>query len=210
MMSDFKKLELKEVVIVEGKYDKIRLQSVISSTIITLNGFRVFKDKETQSLIKKLAVSRGILVMTDVDSAGFVLRNFLKGIVSENTIKHCYIPTVYGKEKRKTEFSKEGKLGVEGIDRDSLVNAILKSGATINGEEKKENTREITKMDLFDSGLCGMGNSKIMREKFLIYIGLPKYLSTNAMISALNCLYSFEEFNETLNKFINTEVNYES
>ena len=113
-MSDFEKLELKEAVIVEGKYDKIRLQSVITSTIITLNGFRVLKDKEAQSLIRRLAKTRGILVMTDVDSAGFVLRNFLRGIVSEDSIKHCYIPTVFGKEKRKAEYSKEGKLGVEG------------------------------------------------------------------------------------------------
>lgn len=210
-MSDFKKLELKEAVIVEGKYDKIQLQNVISSPIITLNGFRVFKDKEAQSLIKRLAKSRGILIMTDVDSAGFVLRNFLKGIVDEKSIKHCYIPTVYGKEKRKSEYSKEGKLGVEGIDRESLANAILKSGATINGEKERENVREITKMDFFDFGLCGMDNSKIMREKLLEYLKLPKYLSTNAMLSAVNCLFSFEEFNEILNKFYNImEVNYES
>ena len=210
MMSEMKKLELKEAVVVEGKYDKMRLQTVISSSIITLNGFRVFKDKEAQSLIRRLAKTRGILVMTDVDSAGFVLRNFLKGIACEDSIKHCYIPTVFGKEKRKREYSKEGKLGVEGIDRESLVNAILKSGATINGEKKKENTREITKMDLYDFGLCGMDNSKIMREKLLLYLKLPPYLSTNAMISALNCLYSFKEFNDILNKFLNTEVNYES
>ncbi len=210
-MSEFKKLELKEAVIVEGKYDKIQLQNVISSPIITLNGFRVFKDKEAQSLIKRLANSRGILIMTDVDSAGFVLRNFLKGIVGEKDIKHCYIPTVYGKEKRKSEYSKEGKLGVEGIDRESLVNAILKSGATINGEKKEENVREITKMDFFDFGLCGRDNSKIMREKLLEFLELPKYLSTNAMLSAVNCLYSFEEFKEILNKFYNImEVNYES
>ena len=209
-MSEFKKLDLKEAVIVEGKYDKIQLQNVISSPIITLNGFRVFKDKEAQSLIKRLAQSRGILIMTDVDSAGFVLRNFLKGIVDEKSIKHCYIPTVFGKEKRKREYSKEGKLGVEGIDRESLVNAIIKSGATINGEKARENVREITKMDFFDYGLCGMGNSKIMREKLLEYLELPQYLSTNAMISAVNCLYSFEEFNEILNKFYTMEVNHES
>lgn len=210
-MPEFEKLSLKEAVIVEGKYDKIHLKNVISSPIITLNGFRVFKDREAQSLIRRLADTRGILVMTDVDSAGFVLRNFLRGLVDEKSIKHAYIPTVYGKEKRKETGSKEGKIGVEGIDRTSLVNAIIKSGATINGEVKHKNDREITKMDFYEFGLCGMDNSKIMREKLLGFLELPPYLSTNAMITAVNCLYSFEEFNEILNKFKkNMEVNYES
>ncbi|MBQ6625915.1 MAG: DUF4093 domain-containing protein [Ruminococcus sp.] len=200
-MSDAEKLSLKEVVIVEGKYDKIRLQSLISSPIITLNGFRIFKDKEAQTLIRKLAVSRGILIMTDVDSAGFVLRNFLKGIVDEKSIKHCYIPVVYGKEKRKTEYSKEGKLGVEGINSTLLAQAIKNSGATINGVKSDVTAREITKMDFFDFGLCGRDNSAKMREQVLRYLSLPEYLTTNAMISAVNCLYTYDEFNEILNKF---------
>ena len=102
-MPDFEKLNIKEAVVVEGKYDKIKLQSIISSTIITLNGFRVFKDKEAQTLIRNIAATRGILIMTDVDSAGFVLRNFLNGIVDKSHVKHCYIPTIFGKEKRKAE-----------------------------------------------------------------------------------------------------------
>ncbi len=199
-MGDTEKLSLKEVVIVEGKYDKIRLQSVISSPIITLNGFRIFKDKEAQTLIRKLALSRGILIMTDVDSAGFVLRNFLKGIVDENTIKHCYIPTIYGKEKRKTECSKEGKLGVEGIDSTLLAQAIKNSGATINGVKSDVTAREITKMDFFEFGLCGGDNSAKMRAEVLNYLSLPPYLTTNAMVSAVNCLYTYDEFNEILNK----------
>ena len=182
-MSDAEKLSLKEVVIVEGKYDKIRLQSLISSPIITLNGFRIFKDKEAQTLIRKLAVSRGILIMTDVDSAGFVLRNFLKGIVDEKSIKHCYIPVVYGKEKRKTEYSKEGKLGVEGINSTLLAQAIKNSGATINGVKSDVTAREITKMDFFDFGLCGRDNSAKMREQVLRYLSLPEYLTTNAVIA---------------------------
>lgn len=210
-MSDFEKLTLKEAVIVEGKYDKIQLQNVIESPIITINGFRVFNDKEAQSLIRRVADTRGILIMTDVDSAGFVLRNFLKGIVPSSQIKHCYIPTVFGKEKRKSESSKEGKIGVEGIDRQSLVNAILNSGATIVGHKARENTREISKMDFYECGLCGKDNSKLLREQLLRHLGLPSYMSTNAMISAMNCLYTIDEFNEMLNKFfISTEVNYES
>lgn len=210
-MENSEKLSLKEVIVVEGKYDKIQLQTVVSSPIITLNGFRVFKDKEAQSLIRNIAKTRGILVMTDVDSAGFVLRNFLKSIADKSSVKHAYIPTVFGKEKRKAESSKEGKIGVEGIDRENLVKAIRSSGATINGVRYEQGSREITKMDLFEFGLCGMDNSAVKRQELLRFLSLPEYLSTNAMISALNCLYTYDEFNLILNKFINnTEVNYES
>ncbi|MBR2715673.1 MAG: DUF4093 domain-containing protein, partial [Ruminococcus sp.] len=173
--------------------------------------FRVFKDKEAQTLIRNIAATRGILIMTDVDSAGFVLRNFLNGIVDKSDVKHCYIPTIFGKEKRKAEYSKEGKLGVEGIDRSALVNAILKSGATIIGSISSENTREITKMDFYEAGLCGRENSALVREQLLTHLSLPPYLSTNAMVSAMNCLFTYDEFNEILNKFFNNmEVNYES
>lgn len=211
-MSDFEKLSIKETVIVEGKYDKIHLQNFISSTIITLNGFRVFNSKETQTLIRSIAATRGILIMTDVDSAGFVLRNFLTGIVPKEQIKHCYIPTIKGKEKRKENFSKEGILGVEGIDRAQLVNAILQSGATISGQNTSStsNVREITKLDLYDMGLTGRADSAKLRKALLQYLGLPQFLSTNAMVDALNCLYTYDEFNIILNKFNNTEVHYES
>ncbi len=210
-MENNEKLSLKEVIVVEGKYDKIKLQTIVSSPIITLNGFRVFKDKEAQSLIRNIAKTRGILVMTDVDSAGFVLRNFLNSITDKSLIKHAYIPTVFGKEKRKAESSKEGKLGVEGIDRESLVKAIKGSGATINGVKPEQSGREITKMDFFDFGLCGRDNSAVLRKELLNFLSLPEYLSTNAMLSALNCLYTYDEFNLILNKFKNkTEVNYES
>ncbi len=210
-MTEFEKINLKEAVIVEGKYDKIQLQTILSSPIITLNGFRVFKDKEAQSLIRQVAKTRGILVMTDVDSAGFVLRNFLNGIADKDCIKHCYIPTVFGKEKRKESFSKEGKLGVEGINREQLVNAILKSGATIVGKEETVSSTEITKADFYDFGLIGRENSAVLRKSLLEYLGLPVYLSTNAMISAVNCLFTYDEFNVMLNKFLNNmEAHYES
>ena len=201
-MSEINKLTLKEAVIVEGKYDKITLNSVIDSLIITTNGFRIFNNKETQNLIRRIAESRGILVMTDVDSSGFVIRNFLSGIVDKSLIKHCYIPTVFGKEKRKYEYSKEGKLGVEGIEREELVNAIKKSGATILGQDSQKESREITKLDFYDFGLCGKDNSAQMRKALLDKLSLPEYLSTNAMVDALNCLYTYDEFNEIYNKFL--------
>ncbi len=199
-MSRFEKLCVKEAIIVEGKYDKISLQNVVSSPIITTNGFRVFKDKETQNLIRSIADSRGILVMTDVDSSGFVIRNFLSGIVDNSKIKHCYIPTIHGKEKRKDEYSKEGILGVEGIDRQKLADTIMKSGATITGHTNSDSYRELTKLDFFELGLTGLKDSGILRKKVLSHLGLPQYLSTNAMITAINCLYTYEEFKEILNK----------
>ena len=234
------KIELREAIIVEGRYDRIRLSGFISTPVIETGGFRVFKDKEKQALIRSIAERRGILIMTDVDSAGFVIRNFLKGIIPQEKIKHAYIPTVKGKEKRKSEPSKEGTLGVEGLDRDSLIKAIIDSGAHIEnvaysvGEVEKHEPpfpkgggtecrrvptaistnanchceeqsdvaistdTEITKLDFFDYGLTGSENSAKHRAEVLASLGLPEYLTVNAMISALNCLFTKQEFEEYL------------
>lgn len=206
------KIKLRETVIVEGRYDKIKLSECIESPIIETGGFRIFKDKEKQSLIRAIAERRGILVMTDVDSAGFVIRNFLKGIVAEEQIYHAYIPTVKGKEKRKAEQSKEGILGVEGIDKEALLSAIRKSGAYIINETAEtaqdiafdlsdtSKINEITKQDFFDYGLSGSENSAQHREEVLSSLGLPKYLTVNAMIAALNCFFTKEEFENYLTK----------
>ena len=193
------KFELKEAVIVEGRYDKIKLSEIIASPVIDTGGFRVFKDKEKQALIREIAAKRGILVMTDVDSAGFVIRNFLRGIVPTDQIKHGYIPTVEGKERRKAEPSKEGKLGVEGIDRESLIRAIRQSGATVIGESEKHDST-ITKADFYEYGLSGREDSAIFRKRILNDLGLPEYLTANAMLAALNCLFTKEEFEEYLNQ----------
>lgn len=193
------KLKLKEAVIVEGRYDRIRLSELIASPIIETAGFRVFKDKEKQNLIRSVAERRGILVMTDVDSAGFVIRNFLKGIVPADTLKHAYIPTVAGKERRKDQPSKEGILGVEGIDREALIRSIRQSGATVIGESA-ESTGEITKADFYAYELTGRENSALRREAILLDLGLPQYLSANAMLAAMNCLFSKDEFEAKLNQ----------
>ena len=187
------KISLKEAVIVEGRYDKIKLSEFISTPIIETGGFRVFKDKEKQELIRQLAVRRGILIMTDVDSAGFVIRNFLKGIIPEEQIKHAYIPTVKGKERRKAEPSKEGVLGVEGLDKESLIKAIRLSGAQIIGEEARSGG-EISKGDFYNYGLSGRESSAQYRSAVLADLGLPGYLSTNAMLAAVNCLFTKTEF----------------
>ena len=140
-------LKIKEAIIVEGRYDKIKLKNLVDTAIIETNGFRVFSDKEKQSLIRRIADTRGILVFTDSDSAGFVIRNFLRGTVDKSKIKHCYIPQINGKEKRKAHSSKEGFLGVEGVSEEVIIEAIRRSGATIIGEEQENAGEEVTKSD---------------------------------------------------------------
>lgn len=192
-------IKLKEAVIVEGRYDKIKLKNLIDAPIIETNGFRIFNDKERRDMIRQIADRRGILIMTDSDGAGLVIRNFLNGAVDKDKIKHCYIPQLEGKEKRKEQKSKEGFLGVEGVPDDVIIEAIRKSGATVIGEEAAQ-TNEITKADLFKLGLTGSENSAQMRKKLLKKLNMPDYLSTNAMLTALNCLYSLEELKSLLNE----------
>lgn len=192
-------LRLKEAVIVEGRYDKIKLSALIDAPIIETNGFRIFKDKEKQSLIRQIADKRGILIITDSDSAGFLIRNFLKGIVKESDIKQCYIPQLKGKEKRKEKPSKEGFLGVEGLSDEDILRAVRNSSATIIGENTVKST-EITKADFYDLGLTGKENSKEKREKVLDYLNIPTYLSVNAMITALRTLVTLEELVDIVNK----------
>ncbi len=186
-------LKIKEAVIVEGKYDKIKLSSIVDAPVIETNGFRVFSDREKQNLIRKIAEVRGILVLTDSDGAGLVIRNFLNGAVDSSKIKHCYIPQIEGKEKRKSEKSKEGFLGVEGVSDEVILNAIKSSGATVIGAESERRDVEITKADLYDLSLTGVKNADRNRKRLLRRLNLPDYLSTNAMLTALNCLYSLEE-----------------
>ncbi|WP_407382607.1 toprim domain-containing protein [Ruminococcus sp.] len=212
------KLRLRETIIVEGRYDKIKLSECIASPIIETGGFRVFKDKEKQALIRAVANRRGILVMTDVDSAGFVIRNFLRGIVPREKLLHAYIPTIEGKEKRKSETSKEGILGVEGIDREALIQAIKQSGAHLeedrtieiesdhadsglsdgSGKTKESVDTSITKTDFYDYGMSGTENAAQNRERVLSALGLPRYLTANAMLSAINALFTKEEFEDFL------------
>ncbi len=186
-------LRVKEAIIVEGKYDKQRLSEFIDAPIITTSGFRVFKDKEKQRLIRELSKERGILVMTDSDGAGGVIRNFLRGIITQGEIKHCYIPCVEGKEKRKAAPSKENLLGVEGLSHEVLKEALLRSGATIEGEGETVKREPITKTDLFEMGLSGRDNAAMLRVKLLESLSLPTYLSANAMLELLNTLYTKQE-----------------
>lgn len=183
-------ITIKEAIIVEGKYDKMRLKSVVNATIIETNGFRIFKDKEKVSLIKQLAQKQGIIVLTDSDGAGFVIRNHLKNIVPKEQIKHAYIPQIKGKEKRKDAPSKEGTLGVEGINEQQLLLSLKNAGVIYNSADKKNS---ISKTDLYKLGLTGRDNSQKMRGELLKKLNLPQYITTNALIDVLNSLMDLEE-----------------
>ncbi len=191
-------LKIKEAVIVEGKYDKQRLSEFLDTIIITTSGFRVFKDKEKQQLIRKLACDRGLVIMTDSDSAGFVIRNFLRGIVADSQIKHCYIPQIKGKEKRKDTPSKEGLLGVEGLSVDILREALIKSGVDVGQGAAENNKTPITKSDMFEMGLSGRENSAELRLRLMEELGLPTYLSANALLEVINSLYTKAEILDKL------------
>ena len=192
-------IKIKEAIIVEGRYDRRRLAPLFDTAIIETGGFRVFKDDEKKTVIRRLAQARGIVILTDSDGAGFVIRNFLKGIIYDNSqIKQAYIPDIKGKEKRKAQPSKQGLLGVEGMTDEIIVNAVLKSGVEVVGEEVEKIGGEITKTDFFIYGLTGGENSSVFRKAVLKKLGFPQYMTTNAMLSAVNLIYSKEEFEEIL------------
>lgn len=190
-------------VIVEGKYDKIKLSSVIDAVIIPTNGFRVFKDKEKMELIRYYASGAGIIILTDSDSAGFKIRNYIKGSVGNARIFNVYIPDIYGKERRKTEYSKEGKLGVEGMDEKVLIEAFKKSGIDFSSEPRRR--RDITKMDLFEDGLSGGANSSEKRARLLKKLGLPELLTANAMLEVLNSMFTREQYKQAVSELEKTD-----
>ncbi len=185
-------LKLKEVVIVEGKYDKIKLSQILDALIIDVGGFNIFKNKEKVQMIKKLADKNGVLILTDSDHAGFMIRNYLNGIIPQDKIKNAYIPDIIGKEKRKKTYSKERKLGVEGVDDKIILDAINK--VSLKKEEKTNNIKEITKMDFYEDGLSGRDNSSDKRKKLLKKLNLPENLSQNALIKVLNKTISYDEY----------------
>lgn len=183
-------------VIVEGKYDKIKLSSIIDAVIIPTNGFGVFRDKEKMSLIRYYASNTGIIIMTDSDTAGFKIRNHIKGSVGNAKVVNVYIPDIYGKERRKTEYSKEGKLGVEGVPDKIIIESFKKAG--ISFTDKTEPSQPITKLDLFEDGLSGGKESSEMRRLLLKHLGLPELLTTNSMLEVLNVMLTKEQYKEAV------------
>ena len=190
-------IKIDKPIIVEGKYDIIKLSRIVDGLIIKTDGFGIFKDKEKQMLLRRLAGEKGIIVLTDSDSAGFLIRRFLKSSIPEDRITHVYIPDIYGKEKRKTQAGKEGKLGVEGISEAVLLEAFRKAGV-ICDETDTEERRLITNIDLYEAGLMGRDNSKEKRVKLMKALALPERLSTSSLLKILNTFVTFEEFTEKL------------
>ncbi len=186
------KLHIDGAIIVEGKYDKIHLSQLVDCPIIVTNGFRIFKDEETKSLIRFYANRGGVTILTDSDAAGFKIRSYIKSFVPADKLHNVYIPDVFGKEKRKTEASKEGKLGVEGIDIRILISAFEKAGVIAN--ERKEPARPITRMDLYEDGLMGGTDSASKRRLLSTSLDLPARLSTNGLLEVLNHIISYEEY----------------
>ncbi|MDD6022055.1 MAG: toprim domain-containing protein [Acutalibacteraceae bacterium] len=185
-------IKLEQATIVEGKYDKIKLSSIIDGLIIETDGFGIFKDKEKQKLIRRLAEEKGIIIMTDSDSAGFRIRSFLGGSIPGDRITHVYIPDIFGKEKRKTEASKEGKLGVEGVPTQIILKALERAGVTCT-ESDGSGKREITNLDLYELGLSGCADSRRKREKLLKYLELPTRLSTSSFVKVLNTFTTYDD-----------------
>ena len=196
-------IKINEAIVVEGKYDKIKLSSIVDGLIIETNGFRIFKDKEKINLLRNLAKKRGILIFTDSDSAGFLIRNYISSIIPKENIKHAYIPDIYGKEKRKYNYSKEGKLGVEGIPKKIIEKSLKDAGVIFKETELvKKNKRKITKIDLYDYGLSGRDNSSELRKAFLKQLNLPEHLSVNSLVKVLNCSLTYEEFEIEIKKLL--------
>lgn len=178
-------------IVVEGKYDKIKLSSMVDGVIICTGGFRVYKDKEMQAMLRALAKKQGLAVLTDSDTAGFKIRGFLRSICGKENIVDVYIPDLYGKEKRKDHPSKEGKLGVEGVPEEVLQKAFADAG--IGAELVLQKEDPITKMDLFELGLSGRAESALRRKQLMKHLTLPEHLTTNALVTVLDALMSREE-----------------
>ena len=185
-------VKIKEAILVEGRYDKNTLSQIVNAPILETSGFGIFKDKAQLALLRKVAQTRGLIVFTDSDGAGFVIRNHIKSAIPGKYLKHAYIPDIYGKEKRKAAPGKEGKLGVEGMTREVILEALRRAGATIEGEETTA-PRQITKQDLMELGLSGTPEASANRLKLLKKLNLPERMSPNAMLQALNLLYNLEE-----------------
>ena len=185
---------VREVIVVEGRYDKNALKQVVDAVVVETKGFGVFSDRERLALLRRLAAERGLILLTDSDGAGFVIRNFLKGAIPKSQLKQAYIPDRYGKERRKAAPGKEGKLGVEGMPPQVLLEALERSGATFLEDSERQEGPGLTKADFYDLGLTGTPDSSARRAALLRRLNLPERMSANALLEAVNLLYSREEF----------------
>lgn len=192
-------VRIREAIVVEGRYDKNTLSQIVDAPILETGGFGIFRDREQLELLRQAAKRRGLIVFTDSDGAGFVIRNYLKSAIEPEYLKHAYIPDLPGKEKRKRAPGKEGKLGVEGMTPEVILGALLRAGATLEGTVPREKN-EITKQDMMELGLSGGPGSSEKRRLLQKELGLPEHLSSNGLLQALNLLMTREELAEAVSK----------
>ena len=193
-------VKIREAIVVEGRYDKNTLSQILDAAIFQTNGFGIMKDKKQLALLRNIARIRGLIVFTDSDGAGFVIRNYLKSAIPGNHLKHAYIPDIAGKERRKSAPGKEGKLGVEGMTAQVLLDALRKAGATFEEAAPECQAGGITKQDLVELGLSGGADSSEKRKKLLRYLQMPEHMSSNAMLQALNLLYTKDALEQLLHE----------
>ena len=191
-------VKIREAIVVEGRYDKNTLSQIVDAPILETAGFGIFKDKQQLKLLRKVAQTRGLIVFTDADGAGFVIRNHLKSAIPGKFLKHAYIPDIPGKERRKAAPGKEGKLGVEGMTPEIILNALRNAGATIEGETEKRTAGAITKADLMALGLAGLPGSEEKRKALMKKLDFPEHMSPNALLQAMNLLYDLDELSEMI------------
>ena len=189
-------VKIRQAIVVEGRYDKNTLSQIVDAPILETSGFGIMKNKKQLELLRKVAKQRGLIVFTDSDGAGFVIRNYLKGAIDPQYLLHAYIPDIHGKEKRKAAPGKEGKLGVEGMRPEVIIDCLRRAGATVEGENTTEPSSFITKQDLMELGLSGGTGSSQLRLRLLKKLDLPEHMSSNAMLQTLNLLYTLEQLQE--------------
>ena len=195
-------VKIKEAIVVEGRYDKNTLAQIVDAPVLETSGFGIFKDKEQMALLRRVAQSRGLIVFTDSDGAGFVIRNHIKSAIEPQYLKHAYIPDIYGKERRKSAPGKEGKLGVEGMRPEIIIEALRRAGATIEGQSST-NTTAITKQDMMVLGLSGCADSGTKRLALINKLDLPQHMSANALLQALNLLCTVDELKDLVHELEN-------
>lgn len=193
-------IKIDRVIVVEGKYDKIKLASIFDAVIIATDGFAIFKDKEKMEMLRVLAKEKGLLILTDSDSAGFKIRSYLCGSIPKSQIVNAYIPDLFGKEKRKAAPSKEGKLGVEGVPVQAILGALSRAGISADAAPKTD-CRRITKTDLFEDGFSGRPDSRENRCAFQRFLGLPERLSANGLVEVLNCMMDYDAYRESVRRW---------
>ena len=199
-------IKIKQAVIVEGRYDKIKLSGILDTLIIETEGFGIFSDKQKQNLIRYLAEKRGIIVLTDSDSAGFRIRSFISNITRGENVTDVFIPDVFGKEKRKEKESREGKIGVEGIENSVILEALQKAGVFCEQEEADPDKREISRTDFFEDGISGKKDSSTLRKRLAKSLNLPERISASSLLRIINMYMTYDEYKKAVEDIKRQEV----